>query len=422
MIGIPIEETYEYFSTTRNRLPAAFVALSGSAPELGDLFASIIKAADQERYRLAALYHDRIKAFAKPFPLSAPFKIFMAASRLTTVMQYGSKNLAKAFESLGHIVVLSIEENEMEQLHDSVHFKRLFEFEPDIVVQVNKSSILEGGLPESIFNVVWWQDPMPELLEGKQFKNRDRDITFSAIQQLDPLLENCGVSKIQRQGFCVDTDIFFDDQNATRENKIVFVGHSYIDHIDENNASALLALQDIKAEFEQGKSLTPDLLRKIAVIRDLPFEYVFWKILHYVVRDISVEWICEISPIPVEIYGRNWEHNSNVRRFFKGEVEHGEDLAKIYQTSRYALVAHPFEINSQRLAEVGASGAIPITYDCRHSSHLPHWDLELCFYKTKKDIFNILRAQEGQATPAIGHYYSYRNFAERIIQNVSSKL
>lgn len=422
LIGVPLEISYEYFSTTRNRLPQTFVGFSGVPPEMAELFASIVKAAANDRLRLAALYNARIQALAKPFPLSGPFKIFLTTSRLTTVMQYCSKNLAKAFESLGHNVRLSTEQNEMEQLDQSIHFKSLFEFEPEIVVQINKSSLLEEGLPESIFNVVWWQDRMPELLEGKRFKSRDRDITFSALQQLDPLLENFGISEIQRQGFCVDTEVFFDEDNATRKNKIVFVGHSYIDHVDENNVSALLALQDIKDEFERGSCLTPELLNKIATSRNLPYQYVFWNLLHYVVRDISVEWLCEISPIPVEVYGRHWERNASVRPFFKGELEHGKELARVYQTARYALVVHPFELNSQRLAEVAAAGAIPLVYDCRHTSCQPHWDSELCFYKTKKEISNILRAQEGQAAPNIGHYYSYRKFAERIIQCISSKL
>ena len=263
---------------------------------------------------------------------------------------------------------------------------------------------------------------MPELLNDNQFKVRDRDITFSALQQLDPLLENSGVNEIIRQGFCVDTSVFFNDKRAARENKIVFVGHSYIDHLIDPSDAASMALRDISAEFKKGRYLTTELLKEIASSRGVSYEYTFWNILHYVVRDISVEWLCEISSIPVEVYGRHWERNSTVKPFFKGELEHGEELAKLYRSARYALVVHPFELNSQRLAEVAAAGAIPLVYDCRHSSCQPHWESELCFYKTKHDIAALLQAQAGCPVPAIGNFFSYKNFAERIIQNIDSKL
>jgi len=422
LIGVRLEDSFEYFSKTRNRLPTTFVGFQGAPRELSELFAQTIMTAARARQSLCASHLDRIRSFSHAPSAGAPFNIFMPTNRLTTVMQYASKGLATAFESLGHNVLLSMEANEMEQLDPLIHLQSLSAFEPHVVVLINQSTFVAEGLPEQIFNIVWWQDAMPELLQGNKIKARDRDITFSALQQLDPLLENCGVNEIARQGFCVDTSVFLNDERAARENKIVFVGHSYIDHLIDSSDAASLALRDIASEFKKGRCLTPKLLKEIASNRGVSYEYTFWNILHYVVRDISVEWLCEISPIPVEVYGRHWERNSTVRPFFKGELEHGEELARLYQTARYALVVHPFELNSQRLAEVAAAGAIPLVYDCRHSSCQPHWDLELCFYKTKKDISNILRTQEGEAAPNIGDYYSYRKFAERIIQCISLKL
>ena len=52
-----------------------------------------------------------------------PLRIFLAASRLTEVMQYASKNIGKAFELLGHEVMISVEENDMESLHELITYK-----------------------------------------------------------------------------------------------------------------------------------------------------------------------------------------------------------------------------------------------------------------------------------------------------------
>ena len=99
-------------------------------------------------------------------------------------------------------------------------------------------------------------------------------------------------------------------------------------------------------------------------------------------------------------------------KFHKGYIAHGVDLASLYRTSTYALVTHPFEINSQRLAEVCASG-IPIVYDCTHSSCEPHWRQELTFYKRKAELIDCLDKRLGRPASEIGEYFSYLNFAKK---------
>ena len=70
-------------------------------------------------------------------------------------MQYASKNIGKAFESLGHEVMVSVEENELESLHGTHHLQALQEFNPHIIFNINYQSILDATIPDSAFNVVW---------------------------------------------------------------------------------------------------------------------------------------------------------------------------------------------------------------------------------------------------------------------------
>ena len=156
---------------------------------------------------------------------------------------------------------------------------------------------------------------MPDLEKGTQFEIRDRDYTYSALKQLDPFIERCGVRDIQRQGFCVDTTEFFEDSRSPREDRIVFVGSSYIGHLYDKSQNAANALLEIKEAFEAGVSLDEKFLRPIAEKYKISYEYVFWNLLHFVVRDISVEWLCEASPLPVEIYGSGWEKTPRFGNF-----------------------------------------------------------------------------------------------------------
>ena len=422
LVGVPLEKALDYFTTTRNRLPTAFIAPSDAPSKLRSLFPQTIAAAASQRRELVAAYRQRVQGFSHMPAMERSLRIFIPANRLTNVMQYAARNVAIAFESLGHEVLFSIEDNEMEQLDDFIQYKLLSEFQPDVIFVINQSNLLGVRLPEQIFNVVWWQDPMPELIGKEKFYNRHRDITFSALKKLDPMLEECGLTKIIRQEFCVDTSVFFDNAETERENKIVFAGSSYIDHLHDKGVGAVSAFDELKAEFEKGMPLTDDLIGEISTRNQVPYDYIFWNILHYVVRDLSVEWLCDASPIPVEVYGRHWELNARVRPYFKGVVPHGEDLANLYRTARYGFVVHPFELNSQRLAEVAASGAIPIVYDCRHSSDKPHWDTEILFYKTRQDLKNSLIAGAGKQAHGIAEHFGYRRFAEKVIHEIGQTI
>ena len=100
---------------------------------------------------------------------------------------------------------------------------------------------------------------MPDLEKGTQFEIRDRDYTYSALKQLDPFIERCGVRDIQRQGFCVDTAEFFEDSRSPREDRIVFAGSSYIGHLYDKSQNAAKALLEIKEAFEAGVALDEEL-------------------------------------------------------------------------------------------------------------------------------------------------------------------
>ena len=422
LIGVKLEDCYDYFLQTRNRLPTSFVGAENTPDELSLIF--------QETVRKVAIEREqRLQAMRKSWPCAPPtfdaqkpLRVFLAASRLTEVMQYASKNIGKAFESLGHEVIVSVEENELESLHGTHHLQALQEFNPHIIFNINSHSILNATIPESVFNIVWWHDLMPDLEKGTQFEIRDRDYTYSALKQLDPFIERCGVRDIQRQGFCVDTAKFFEDSRSLREDRIVFAGSSYIGHLYDKSQNAAKALLEIKEAFEVGVALDEGFLKPISDKYKLSYEYVFWNLLHFVVRDMSVEWLCEASPLPVEIYGSGWDVNPKVREFHKGYIAHGVDLASLYRTSTYALVTHPFEINSQRLAEVCSSGTIPIVYDCTHSSYEPHWRNELTFYKKKDELIDCLEKRLGDPAPEIGDYFSYLNFTKKMIARIKSDI
>lgn len=121
--------------------------------------------------------------------------------------------------------------------------------------------------------------------------------------------------------------------------------------------------------------------------------------------------------LPVDVYGRYWDQDAEVLPYYRGELQHGEAVADVYRAARYALVCHPFEINSQRLAEVAACGCIPVVYDCRDVAEPPFWDDYCLFFKTAEELQNILRQclQPAKPPEGLAEQFTYRAAARRLI-------
>lgn len=422
LINVRLESLFEYFLFARTRLPTTFVASENTPDEVREIFIATIRKVVEHQNAASQAFRAAISS-ANPFDnFDGKLRIFLFSSRLTTVMQYASRNMAMAFEKLGHEVFLSIEENDIEQLYAHHHLEALAEFNPHLIFSVNHDDFFGASLSDDVFRVIWWQDLMPPLLSGRQLSVRKRDFHYVPTTEFDPYLRRCGITDLHRQSFCVDTEVFRSPVDGPVENKVVFVGSSYKGHLVDSSPNSQRALAVMEEAFRSGQTPDSDFCREIARRYNLGYEYVFMNILHYVVRDVSVEWLCESSPIPVEIYGPGWGGNVKVEPFWRGEVNHGKDLADVYGGAKYCLVCHPFEVNSQRLAEVAASRSTPIVYDSRSTSIEPHWSNELLFYKTKSELLDHLSSDRGHPVPHIATHYSYHLFAERICETVFSEL
>jgi hypothetical protein len=175
-------------------------------------------------------------------------------------------------------------------------------------------------------------------------------------------------------------------------------------------------------KLDAGLPVTETFMREIAAEHGVDYDYIFWHVFHYAVRDTTVRWLCRRSPLPVEVYGRDWEHDEFVAPYHKGYLPHGEKVAELYNSAKYALVTHPFELNSQRLAEACACGCIPIVYDCRHSSDQPHWDNDVQYFKTEKELQDLLTSSRAEPALGVGNHFSYLTLAQRILGIVYTEL
>ena len=290
-------------------------------------------------------------------------------------------------------------------------------FNPHITFNINHLN--NSTLHPDVFNVTWWQDAMPLLRAGKPLPWRPRDLIYTFGQELYDFLHQCGAPRIERQPFCYSDEIF-KNRGRERKPKAVVIASSYRNNAARYpKAGALIAT--LEAMFETGAPLTDAVLAHLSAQHGYTERAIFWDLWHYVIRDRSVHWLCALSDLlEVEVYGRYWEKDPVVRPFFKGELPHGEAVATVYNEALYTLVPHPFDLQSQRLMEAAACGAIPLVYDCRYRAEKPHWDDHYLWYHTPETLRACVTKRPSAPLQEVCHGNSHTEFAMRILTEVNT--
>ena len=73
----------------------------------------------------------------KPDFSEKKLRVFIAACRETTVMQYISKSIASAFKKRGCVTYISTEENTMQIGTSDLQFQEMLDFKPHIIININ---------------------------------------------------------------------------------------------------------------------------------------------------------------------------------------------------------------------------------------------------------------------------------------------
>lgn len=419
LIHLELPDFEEFFIRSRLRMPENIEIPEGLEDEVKVAVRQDIAAAGDaiKRKRLALIQQllNKAKALQPRMIGSRSPRMFIPSNRLTTVMQYSSQGIAKAFAGLGWDVLFYIQANDMEGNNMVDMLEKYIDFDPHACFYVN--SLNNSFMHDDIVNVVWWQDLMPQLKERQPLKWRAKDFNFSISPLFDRYLEQCQAASVERLHFVIDDEVFHNGGDAARVDKIVFIGSSYLPVVNLENSQHQQALDSLVAVMEQGACFDEATVNQIAEASSLSYEFVFWKLLHYVIRDHCVKWLCADLGLPVDVYGRYWDQDAEVLPYYRGELQHGKAVADVYRTARYALVCHPFEINSQRLAEVAACGCIPVVYDCRDVAEPPHWDDYCLLFKTAEELQNILRRRlrPAKQPEGLAEQFTYRAAARRLI-------
>jgi len=367
LFHLPIENLLEGLVYGRERIPSQidFSGLDISSKvkmEILTHFNITMEQAKQYRVQINLKYLNEIKNFKPDF--SEPLRFYLMANDQTTVMQFVSKNIADVLKDMGYEVLYDLYRG----TEDATCFKKIYELKPHVTININHLN--NKFLSDDVFNFVWFQDYMEILKNDENIKLRERDFIFHLIKDFADFLRIKGIES-KYQPFCIDETRFKKREDIKKEKKIVFIGSSYSFRIEKlkNDSSFNEVFADALKIFEE-KSCLKNLEHNDSDIRYLMNKYnkseqYIADIYAYLTRDYCVEKLCSIeTDYQIEVYGYGWEKNDKVKSYFKGKVEYGEDISKIYNSATYGFCPGGYVL-MQRTLECACSETVPLVLDTR---------------------------------------------------------
>ncbi len=427
LIHLPVDDLLEGLTKGKYRVPTE-VNLNGL--ELSSIVkASLISNFNislQEAQRYRDQYNKHYFQTLKQAKLNfnEPLRFYLSSSASTQVMQHVSKDIADVLSAAGYEVLLNIYYG----IEDEKCLKEICVFNPHVTININHLS--NTFLNDECFNFVWFQDS-PLILSLKEpVLIRDRDFLFTYQTFFIDLLIKKGIKRqkiFEQNVIPVNTENFYYNSKIRQENKIIFVGTYYNNHISAEVKNTNIDTK-IKLLINNKKNLSYENIKKIFIEENIYAEneeFYFNNIQQAYIRNTCIEWLSDYKDF--EIYGYNWEKHKNKQILdkFKGKIEK-HDLNNLYNSAKYILSASGQVLNTQRLGEIVHAGAIPVVFDSRDiSDEKEKWDDECLYFKTQEELNYILDNQlepKKNRSKKMFDYFTYDKFINTILQQIDLKI
>jgi hypothetical protein len=426
-LNVPLGEMVSYFSTTRNRTPynIDFTNSVYGTDEQKKVFLEFFKRGmDHSISKRLQLQEELVKK-TKNLEIDfddKPLRVFIPACRETTVMQNISKNVARAFKKVGYDVLYHIQENDMQDCDTLSVLEAFYQFNPHITFNINHFN--NEHINDDVINFVWFQDAMPSLRDDSSIYLRKRDNILHLTQGLGSLLKKKKIPS-SYQSFCIDNNIYKVRKKIKREDKIVFIGSSYLPQylrlVHEKKEEILFTLWN---RFLDKGVITTKYRKKICNKYNI-IDLHLGDIINYIERDLSLEYIVKLDlNYPIEIYGYGFEKNDILSSYYKGKLKYGKEVSKVYNTAKYSFVLGGY-IMQQRTLESAASGCIPIVLDSRHNKKSVDekcFDESLLMLKKLSGLKKVIEKNKKVNLDCIVNLNSYDKFVNKIIKTIKKEI
>lgn len=417
LINLPISIIPKFFIENDFRIPTKIIHSKRKEVE-----ANIIKA-EKERARLLDETLQKIKK--QDITLSAKPKIYFSVDHNGKVVENIYRLLDSAFKNSNWETFFDINDS-ISVMDDYKRARSIFKFKPNVVFTINR--FRSELINKNTYHFSWYMDPTLNLYDETPFKVRDKDFFFYLIENFKDALINKNVPsfKLHKQSFACDPFFLSQPKAKNKENKIIFIGNDYFKVCDPtykyaNNSELIDYISNL---FEQEKinkktinEFATKLFNKGTIKRKEHFEMFLFPA---VVRVQVLKWLCEVSPISVEIYGDGWDSYPELSPYYKGVLTSKEAIIKACSNSKYSLLAHPEYFYQQRLLESSACGSIPVIFvGMNNREQYHHYNSSLVFTK-KNQLKKILTSEPAMPPNQISMELTYDVIVKAVEEKICS--
>lgn len=345
-------------------------------------------------------------------------RVYIGAAKHERVVRRAYESIGDAFSSVGYDVAFDINKD-TECMDEYRRVKLITEFQPHITININR--MRNEYLSDEVFNIIWFQDPTLILFDDTSLYIRDRDYFFYISDILKEALVRKGVpeSKLFKQSFSTDCQFYFLDKSLRRENKAIFIGSNYFNISNPTiEYKTLTELETTLGNMLKDRPLSYQELDEFS--DSVPLE-VFRRPEHLtmfyypaVVRKETVKWLCLQDGIDIEIYGEGWEDVEEVVPYYKGKLEYGSEVARMFNSAKYSLVGHPYFYYQQRLTEASACGCVSLVYETPTNREEFLHKKNVLMFSNMTELRERIGEEPEKDVLQISKDLSYISFAKRI--------
>jgi hypothetical protein len=339
---------------------------------------------------------------------SRPLRIALMTSRYTTVLQFVTRDLAEAFESLGHRCRVLCEARPGEELVSHGVAEDLLDFEPDFLFVIDHiRPEYQGLLPSGLPVITWVLDELPALKDPKLIAQLGPlDLTYGFNGAIERGFRELGYPRVGRLPFAVNSARYFPEPPALDAHGIAFTTH--IGQFDRDPAEApglnqrllarLAALPEILLEMGKIRPILQELLtelgRRVSPGEEQTLLYYALQVARQYDRQHVAERVLD-SGLPLEVYGLGWDTLPRFVGRAHPSVAPGAALRQVYRQHRAVLHINRGCNIHPRVLETLASGGLVIArwdpVDDEPGETLASFGEDLCLFRSPEELTALLK-------------------------------
>ncbi len=295
-------------------------------------------------------------------------KILLVTSLFSTVVQYVTADMAEAFTSLGADTRITMERNGNERCDAREVAKDIYEYRPHLVMILDHiRPEYQGLLPENLPWIAWNQDPLAALFDRSNISRLGPcDFSYTVSSLWSKQFASLGYPHMEILPFAANTRTYHaEPENTCQNDEVAFITN--MESI-EDFFPAYPGLQTKLVRMFDERDITyADTTKMSRLILDAlgshPGEeslaalvnVATWRLERWYDRRRVLRWLLD-AKVPVGLYGLGWEKDPEFRSMARGWVKQGDELAKLYRSSKAVLHVNTLINTHQRVFECISSG------------------------------------------------------------------